>query len=57
MITTNRQTDGTTTPGDEDFGADDYYDDESPKTLESHWDLLARRQSAAHDERGLPRSR
>jgi hypothetical protein len=41
MITTNRQTDGTTTPGDEDFGADDYYDDESPKTLESHWDLLA----------------
>jgi hypothetical protein len=40
MITTNRQTDGTTTPGDEDFGADDYYDDESPKTLESHWDLL-----------------
>ena len=41
MITTNTQTDGTTTPGDEDFGADDYYDDESPKTLESHWDLLA----------------
>jgi len=41
MITTNRQTDGTTTPGDEDFGADDYYNDESPKTLESHWDLLA----------------
>jgi hypothetical protein len=40
MITTNRQTDGTTTPGDEDFGADDYYDVESPKTLESHWDLL-----------------
>ncbi len=40
MITTNTQTDGTTTPGDEDFGADDYYDDESPKTLESHWDLL-----------------
>ena len=41
MITTNRQTDGTITPGDEDFGADDYYYDESPKTLESHWDLLA----------------
>ena len=41
MITTNTETDGTTTPGDEDFGADDYYDDESPKTLESHWDLLA----------------
>jgi len=41
MITTNTQTNGTTTPGDEDFGADDYYDDESPKTLESHWDLLA----------------
>jgi hypothetical protein len=40
MITTNRQTEGTTIPGDEDFGADDYYDDESPKTLESHWDLL-----------------
>jgi hypothetical protein len=40
MITTNRQTDGRTTPGDEDFGADDYYDVESPKTLESHWDLL-----------------
>jgi hypothetical protein len=40
MITTNRQTDGTTTPVDEDFGADDYYDVESPKTLESHWDLL-----------------
>jgi hypothetical protein len=41
MITTNSQTDGETTPGDEDFGADDYYDDESPKTLESHWALLA----------------
>jgi len=41
MITTNRQTDGTTTPGDEDFGADAYYNDESAKTLESHWDLLA----------------
>jgi hypothetical protein len=41
MITTNTQTDGTTTPNDEDFGADAYYGDESPKTLESHWDLLA----------------
>ncbi|MCP4594063.1 MAG: hypothetical protein GY842_25295, partial [bacterium] len=41
MITTNTQTDGTTTPGDEDFGADNYYDNESPKTLESHWALLA----------------
>ena len=41
MITTNEETDGTTTPVDEDFGADAYYDDESPKTLESHWDLLA----------------
>jgi len=41
MITTNQETDGATTPGDEDFGADDYYDDESPKTLESHWNLLA----------------
>jgi hypothetical protein len=40
MITTNTQTDGKTTPNDEDFGADDYYDVESPKTLESHWDLL-----------------
>lgn len=41
MITTNTQTDGTFTPTDEDFHADDYYDDESPKTLESHWNLLA----------------
>lgn len=41
MITTNTWTDGTTTPVDEDFGADAYYDDESPKTLESHWNLLA----------------
>jgi hypothetical protein len=40
MVTTNQFTDGATTPGDEDFGADDYYDVESPKTLESHWDLL-----------------
>jgi len=41
MITTNQWTDGTSTPGDENFGADAYYDDETPKTLESHWDLLA----------------
>ncbi len=40
MITTNQWTDGTYTPPDEDFGADAYYNDESPKTLESHWDLL-----------------
>jgi hypothetical protein len=40
MITTNQWTDGTYTPSDEDFGADSYYDDESPKTLESHWNLL-----------------
>ncbi|HUU98898.1 MAG TPA: hypothetical protein VM487_24465 [Phycisphaerae bacterium] len=41
MITTNAWTDGTYTPADENFGADAYYDDESPKTLESHWHLLA----------------
>ncbi|MHC4415548.1 MAG: hypothetical protein ACYS0G_09715 [Planctomycetota bacterium] len=41
MITTNAWTDGTFTPADENFGADAYYDDETPKTLESHWDLLA----------------
>jgi hypothetical protein len=41
MITTNTWTDGTYTPGDEDFGADAYYDDETPKTQESHWNLLA----------------
>jgi hypothetical protein len=41
MITTNKFTDGTYTPVDENFGADAYYDDETPKTLESHWDLLA----------------
>lgn len=40
MITTNMWTDGTFTPPDEDFGADAYYEDESPKTLASHWDLL-----------------
>jgi hypothetical protein len=48
MITTNRETDGTYTPVDEDFGADAYYDDESPKTLESHWDLLAGGGNALH---------
>jgi hypothetical protein len=48
MITTNQQTDGTYTPGDEDFDADDYYGDESPKTLESHWDLLAAGGNALH---------
>jgi hypothetical protein len=48
MITTNTETDGTTTPGDEDFGADAYYDDESPKTLESHWDLLATGHNPLH---------
>jgi len=41
MITTNSWTDGTYTPADEDFGADAYYNDESPKTLENHWNLLA----------------
>jgi hypothetical protein len=41
MITTNAWTDGTYTPEDEDFGADEYYDDETPKTLESHWNLLS----------------
>ena len=40
IITTNKWTDGTYTPNDVDFGADSYYDDESPKTLESHWNLL-----------------
>ena len=40
IITTNQYTDGTYTPSDEDFGADDYYNNENPKTQESHWDLL-----------------
>ena len=40
MITTNTWTDGSYTPIDEDFGADAYYNDETPKTLESHWNLL-----------------
>jgi len=41
MICTNDWTDGTFTPPDEDFGADAYYDDETPKTQETHWELLA----------------
>jgi hypothetical protein len=41
MVTTNSWTDGTYTPSDEDFGADTYYNDESPKTHESHWNLLS----------------
>jgi len=40
MITTNFWTDGTYTPEDESFGADEYYDDESPKTQETHWNLV-----------------
>jgi hypothetical protein len=48
MVTTNAQTDGTTTPTDEDFGADAYYGDESPKALESHWDLLAGAGASLH---------
>jgi hypothetical protein len=40
MITTNAWTNGTYTPSDEDFGADEYYNDESPKTHESHWRLV-----------------
>jgi hypothetical protein len=40
MICTNDWTDGTYTPDDEDFGADNFYGDESSKTLESHWDIL-----------------
>jgi hypothetical protein len=40
IITTNTWTDGSFTPPDENFGADVYYDDESPKTHESHWDLI-----------------
>lgn len=41
IITTNYQTDGTYTPYDEDFASYTYYSDETPKTLESHWDLLS----------------
>jgi len=40
MITTNQWTDGTYTPSDENFGADVYYNDETPKTQESHWSLV-----------------
>jgi len=42
MITTNAWTNGTYTPGDEDFGADSYYSDDTPKTLLDHWTLLNR---------------
>jgi len=48
MVTTNAWTDGTYTPSDENFGAAAYYDDESPKTLESHWSLLAANSSSLH---------
>ena len=40
MITTNQWTNGNYTPSDEDFGADVYYNDETPKTHESHWSLV-----------------
>jgi hypothetical protein len=45
MITTNIWTDGMTTPPDEDFFADLYYNVELPKTLASHWGLLAVQQN------------
>lgn len=41
MITTNKFTNGTTTPPDEDFDVDEYYDNETLKTMESHWGILA----------------
>jgi hypothetical protein len=41
LITTNAWTDGSYTPSDEDFGADAFYNDETPKTIEQHWNLLA----------------
>jgi hypothetical protein len=41
IVTTNYDTDGTYTPWDEDFGVDAYYYDETPKTLDSHWNLLS----------------
>jgi len=47
MITTNAWTDGTTRPADEDFFADVYYGIELPKTLASHWDLLATEEDPA----------
>jgi hypothetical protein len=48
IITTNAWTDGTYTPADENFGADAYYGDDSPKTLESHWNLLAANSNGLH---------
>ena len=48
LITTNAWTDGTYTPADEDFGADAYYNDERPKTLESHWTLLTKTGGGLH---------
>ncbi len=48
IMTSNAWTDGTTTPADEDFGADAYYDNESPKTLASHWNLLATDSNSLH---------
>jgi hypothetical protein len=48
LITTNAWTDGTYTPYDENFGADAYYDDEQPKTLASHWNLLAASGNGLH---------
>jgi len=44
IVTTNVNTDGTEAPYDEDFGADTYYADETPKIQESHWDLVADRE-------------
>ena len=41
IITTNAWTDGTYTPSDENFGADAYYADETPKTQLNHWNLLS----------------
>ena len=41
IVTTNMNTDGSEAPDDEDFGADSYYNVISPKTQESHWDLVA----------------
>jgi len=40
MVTTNQDTNGMYTPSDEDFGVDAYYNDETPKTHESHWHLV-----------------
>jgi hypothetical protein len=41
MVTTNRWTDGTFTPADEDFSVDAFYDADAPKTQEEHWSLLS----------------